>query len=136
MTLSVLHFSVYQECLIEACRDENRRKITGFTPQTIQTLNNYGWPGNIRELENRIKRAVIMAQEQKLTPADLDLESPYEKYEGKGLKEAREAIETDLIQRALSKNKGNMTQTAAALGISRPTLYELMEKLGISKNRQ
>ena len=77
----------------------------------------------------------MMAQGQKLTPADMELVTPYASYEGKGLKEAREALERDLIRRAISKNKGNMTQAAAELGISRPTLYELMEKLGIGKER-
>ena len=119
--------------LLQRYAYENRKKITGFTQQVIRALDTYNWPGNIRELENRIKRAVIMAQGHKLTPADLELESPYARYEGKGLKEAREEIERDFIQRALSKNKGNMTQAAAELGISRPTLYELMEKLKISR---
>jgi two-component system NtrC family response regulator len=121
--------------LLQRYAYENRKKITGFTQHAIRALDIYNWPGNIREVENRIKRAVIMAQGQKLTPADLELESPYARYEGKGLKEARGEIERDFIQRALSKNKGNMTHAAAELGISRPTLYELMEKLGINKDR-
>jgi two-component system NtrC family response regulator len=121
--------------LLQRYAYENRKKITGFTQQVIRALDTYNWPGNIRELENRIKRAMIMAQGQKLTPADLELESPYTKYEGKELKEAREGLEMDFIQRALSKSKGNMTQAAIELGISRPTLYELMEKLGIKKDR-
>jgi two-component system NtrC family response regulator len=91
------------------------------------------WPGNIRELENRIKRAVIMAEGQKVTQADLELQSPYEKYGRKGLREARESLERDFIQRALSKHKGSVTHAASELGISRPTLYELMEKLGVNK---
>jgi two-component system NtrC family response regulator len=66
---------------------------------------------------------------------DLELDSGFAKYDGRGLKEAREALEKDLVQKALSRNKGNLTQAAADLGISRPTLYELMEKLGIRKNR-
>jgi two-component system NtrC family response regulator len=74
-----------------------------------------------------------MTEGQKVTPMDLELDFPYSKYERKGLKEAREALEKDMIQMALAKNMGNMTKTAEELGISRPTLYELMEKLGISK---
>lgn len=112
---------------------ESRKKITGFTPQAIRAIETYQWPGNIRELENRIKRAVIMAEGQKLTPGDLELTSPYRKFIGQGLKESREALEKDLIQHTLSKNKGNITKAAEDLGISRPTLYELMERLGISK---
>jgi len=122
--------------LLKRYADENKRKITGFTPQAIRAIEAYHWPGNIRELENRIKRAVIMAEGTKLTPPDLELVSPYAKYERHGLREAREALEKDLIDRALAKNKGNMTKAAEELGISRPTLYELMEKLGIGKNRE
>jgi two-component system NtrC family response regulator len=112
---------------------ENGKKITGFTPDAIHAIKTYPWPGNVRELENRVKRAVIMTEGQKVTPMDLELDFPYSKYESKGLKEAREALEKDMIQIALAKNMGNMTKTAEELGISRPTLYELMEKLGISK---
>jgi two-component system NtrC family response regulator len=119
--------------LLHRYAHENRKKITGFTPQAIDAIKTYTWPGNVRELENRIKRAVIMAEGQKVTPVDLELDFPYSKYESKGLKEAREAIEKDLIQKALAKNKRNITKAAEELGISRPTLYELMEKLGINK---
>lgn len=112
---------------------ENRKKIAGFTPHAIRAIETYGWPGNIRELENRIKRAVIMAENSKITPQDLELDSIYTKYQGKGLKEAREELEKEFIQKALAENKGNITQAAGELGISRPTLYELMEKLGIEK---
>ncbi|MBM4351784.1 MAG: PEP-CTERM-box response regulator transcription factor, partial [Deltaproteobacteria bacterium] len=107
---------------------ENRKKIAGFTPHAIRAIETYGWPGNIRELENRIKRAVIMAENSKITPQDLELDSIYTKYQGKGLKEAREELEKEFIQKALAENKGNITQAAGELGISRPTLYELMEK--------
>ncbi len=72
-----------------------------------------------------------MAEESKVTPVDLELASQFAKYEGRGLKGAREALEKDFIQRALTKNKGNVTKAADDLAISRPTLYELMEKLGI-----
>jgi two-component system NtrC family response regulator len=112
---------------------ENNKKIKGFTQKAFYALETHDWPGNIRELENRIKRAVVMADGLKVTPEDLELASPYGKYEGRELKEAREALERELIQKVLSKYKGNMRQAAAELGISRPTLYELMEKLGIRK---
>jgi two-component system, NtrC family, response regulator len=113
--------------------NESKRKITGFTPQAIRAIEDYHWPGNIRELENRIKRAAIMAEGNKLNPQDLELVSPYAKYESHGLREAREALERDLVEKALAKNKGNMTKAAEELGVSRPTLYELMEKLGMKK---
>jgi two-component system NtrC family response regulator len=87
----------------------------------------------VRELENRIKRAVIMAEGPRLTPEDLELVSAHTSYEGCTLKEAREALEKDLIQQALVKNKGNITRTAGELGISRPTLHELLTKYQISR---
>lgn len=119
--------------LLHRYAHEGGKKISGFTPQAINAIETYMWPGNIRELENRIKRAVIMAEGQKVTQADLEFQSPYEKYERKGLREARESLERDFIQRALSKHKGSVTHAASELGISRPTFYELMEKLGVNK---
>jgi two-component system NtrC family response regulator len=112
---------------------EIKKKITGFTQQAVKVMNQYAWPGNIRELENRIKRAVVMAEGLKINPMDLELVTTKDKYYGLNLKEAREAVEKELILKALQRNKGKVTQTADELGISRPTLYELMEKLGIQK---
>jgi two-component system NtrC family response regulator len=74
-----------------------------------------------------------MAEGSKVTPADLELSSLHPSYNGKGLKEAREALERDLIRRALAKHKGNITRAAEDLAVSRPTLYELMDKLGIKR---
>jgi two-component system NtrC family response regulator len=112
---------------------DSQKKLMGFTRPAVRALEAHSWPGNVRELENRIRRAVIMAQSAKLTVEDLQLTSPYTKYEGLGLKEAREGLEKDLILQALAKNRGNLTRIAADLGISRPTLYELMDKLGIAR---
>ena len=110
---------------------ESKNQVKGFTPKAMRTLEKHGWPGNVRELENRIKRAVILAEGAKVTPENLELSSPYAKYEGQGLREAREALDRELIQQALGRRQGNLTRTASDLGISRPTLYELMQKLGI-----
>ena len=119
--------------LLQRYAAESKKKISGFTAKAIRCLETHNWPGNVRELENRIRRAIIMAEGAKVTPEDLELISPYAKYEGRGLRETREALEKDLIQRSLSRNKGSITKAAAELRISRPTLYELMEKLGIEK---
>ena len=148
------------KAFLERYADENRKKIKGFTDQAIDAIAQYEWPGNVRELENRIKRAVIMAEGAKIIPADLDMAevapaaeeakiipadpdmaevapavvpAPGSKYENMGLKEARESLEKELLAKALSGNKGNLTKAAAKLGVSRPTLYDLMEKLGIPK---
>jgi two-component system, NtrC family, response regulator len=113
--------------------NENKRKITGFTQPAIAAINNYPWPGNVRELENRVKRAVIMAEGRKVTPVDLELEAPESKFEGMTLRAARETLERDMILKVLARHKDNITRAAEELGISRPTLYELMEKLGIGR---
>ncbi len=113
--------------------EENKKRILGLTNQAIRAIENYSWPGNVRELENRIKRAVIMAESSKITPADLELAGHNAKDEYLNLREAREALEKEMILKALSRNKDNITRAAENLGISRPTLYELMEKLGIAR---
>jgi two-component system, NtrC family, response regulator len=124
---------VLATALLQRFAAENRKKIQGFTRQAVHAMENYEWPGNIRELENKIKRAVIMAEESKIAPNDLELESFSARYQGKGLREAREELEKDFIERTLRKNRGNMTKAAEELGISRPTLYEMIEKLKIEK---
>jgi len=126
---------VLATALLQRYANENKKKITGFTKQAVHAIEMHRWPGNIRELENRIKRAVIMAEGTRVTPEDLELVSPFKRYEGQGLREAREGLERDFIQRAISRHKGNITQAAEELGVSRPTLYELMEKLGIGKEK-
>jgi two-component system NtrC family response regulator len=118
---------------LERYADEGRKKIRGFSDQAIEALAQYAWPGNVRELENRIKRAVIMAEGVNITPGDLEMEAPKEKYENMGLKEAREALEEELVTKAIFRNNGNMTRVAMELGISRPTLYDLIDKFGIPK---
>lgn len=122
------------KAFLERSADENRNKISGFTNQAMDALRQYAWPGNVRELENRIKRAVIMAEGAMLTPTDLEMEAPRTRYEGMGLKEAREALEKDLLEKALVRNHGNLSKAAVELGISRPTLYDLIDKFGIPKD--
>ena len=96
-------------------------------------LTDYHWPGNVRELENQIKRAVIMAEGPQVTPADLEMEAPRSRYEGMALKDARAALEKELFTKAVARSGGNLTKAAMELGISRPTLYDLMDKYGIPK---
>jgi len=114
---------------------ESRKKITGFTEHAIAALQTYAWPGNIRELENRIRRAVIMAEGSRLTPADLELPSAYVEPKDNGLLQARAALEKDMIRQALARHNGNITQTAAELAVSRTTLYERIQKHEIAIER-
>jgi two-component system NtrC family response regulator len=105
-----------------------------FDPEAIRALNRHTWPGNVRELENCVRRAVIMAEGRRVTAKDLELNSS-----GLGpnivtLKDAREMVERQMVQQALKKHGGKIAPAATELGLSRPTLYELMDKLGISKN--
>jgi len=120
--------------LIQRYVAESKKRIVGFDRRAINAIRTYDWPGNVRELENRVKRAVIMAGGLRLTASDLELAPSYVR--NGGLKEARKALEIDLVQKSLAGNKGNITQAARDLGISRPSLYELMEKLGIRSERR
>jgi len=112
---------------------ENKKKITGFTPEAIDSLESYDWPGNVRELENKIKRAVVMAEGTRVTPEDLEMGTAEEKQQPMGLKEARDALERKMILDALARNQDSISHTAEELGVSRPTLYDLMNKLGIKR---
>jgi two-component system, NtrC family, response regulator len=110
---------------------ETGKSLGGFTQKAVRALEKHPWPGNVRELENRIRRAVIMAEGANVSPGDLELET-----DGRAvtsLKQAREEVERELILKALTLNGNNLSRAATDLGISRPTLYELMEKLGIER---
>ncbi len=103
-----------------------------FSQDALRAIDAHSWPGNVRELENRLKRAVIMAEGKRITAQDLELDSPTRSI-NLNLKEAREAVEREVVQRALRKHGGNIAAAASEMGISRPTLYDLMEKLGFEK---
>jgi two-component system NtrC family response regulator len=119
--------------LLDRYAAESAKSIKGFTEKAENAIRSYLWPGNVRELENRIKRAVIMADGQRISPEDLELDGQNGQSKTLTLREERERLERDVIERALRKHDGNLTQVAADLGVSRPTLYDLMEKLGISR---
>ena len=109
------------------------KKGLAFDRDAIRALNTHVWPGNVRELENSIRRAVIMVEGKRLTSKDLGLTSGVTGNVAT-LKSAREALEREFIQRALRKHAGKITAAATDLGVSRPTLYELMEKLEIARD--
>jgi len=104
-----------------------------FDQDAIRALNRHTWPGNVRELENCVRRAAIMAEGRRVTAADLELNASGMGPNVVTLKDAREAVERQMVQQALKKHGGKIAPAAAELGLSRPTLYELMEKLGVVK---
>jgi two-component system NtrC family response regulator len=109
----------------------DKRGLT-FAPETLRAVRGYGWPGNVRELQNRIHRAVIMADGKQITPGDMELAHAGHGAPAITLKEARESIEREVVTRAIRRNAGKISAASSELGISRPTLYELMQKLGIT----
>src|SRR4029453_1159492 len=117
--------------------DQQRRTKLVFAPDALRTMTHYSWPGNVRELQNRVKRAVIMASGSRVAAKDLELDGrqAVSASSGRTLKQAREQVERDVIHQALKHNSGRITAPPADLGISRPTLYELMEKLSIPNER-
>ncbi len=109
---------------------ENGRSFKGFMPDAIAALSDWHWPGNVRELENRLKRAVIMAEGSRLTATDLDLGGPQDEA-AMSLKAVREAADRVAIRRVLARSDNNMSNAAKILGISRPTLYDLIKQYGL-----
>jgi two-component system, NtrC family, response regulator len=112
---------------------QNGKPAISFAPETLRAISLYHWPGNIREVQNRVQRAVIMADGKRITVNDMELSEAVGVLPALTLKDAREAVEREMVQEALKRNRGRISPAAVELGISRPTFYELMEKLGITK---
>ena len=107
------------------------RPKRGFTEEAIAALEAYSWPGNVRELENKVKTALIMAEGLMITAEDLGLKEAVDGALLFNLKEVRSRAERQTIQQALAITDRNVSRTAELLGVSRPTLYDLMDKYGI-----
>jgi len=130
---------------------QHGRDALEFSSSALQAIMRHYWAGNVRELQNRIQRAVVMADEREITEMDLELvtsvypasclaESDGPRHRNgahisQSLKQAREHLERDMVAVAIEQHGGNVSSAAKALGISRPTFYELLNKLGISRNR-
>lgn len=111
--------------------EQNNKKIKGFTKDALSAIETYAWPGNIRELENKVKRAVIMVEGAQVTAEELELDNADAEVLPLNLKQARDHAEQVTIKRALSHTGTNIARTAELLGVSRPTLYDLMTKHGL-----
>lgn len=107
------------------------KKLRGFSQEALTALERYSWPGNVRELENRIKRAAIMAENPLITAADLELDQLEQASIPLNLRQVRDEAEYQAVLRAINLNSGNISKAAEVLGISRPTLYDLMNKHNI-----
>jgi len=110
---------------------ETNRVVKGFSRQAISAMCIYDWPGNVRELMNRVRSAKVMCEQRLITPADLGLEIQLLSRSMASLEDAREKAENDIIQRSLKINNNNISKTARDLGVSRVTLYRLINKLEI-----
>ncbi|KAF0221819.1 MAG: two-component system NtrC family response [Geobacteraceae bacterium] len=116
--------------------EEFNKKVRGFSSTALELLESYEWPGNVRELENKVQRAVIMSDSVLLEPDDLGFaeKTTLQKItsaEGITLKDARDRVEREMILSAIKSQGGNIAKAAEILGISRPTLYDLVKKHGL-----
>ena len=132
--------AVLAQVFLRRYADEQGRSLRGFAPDALLAIENYSWPGNVRELESRIKAAVIMSEGGALTAADLDLGGTGASVQSAGqesaagtttLREARAEAERKAVSAALAVCEGNVSAAADRLGVSRPTLYDLMQRHGL-----
>lgn len=115
----------------ERFSQEQDRNLRGFSKDALSALEAYNWPGNVRELMNRIKRAVIMAEGKQVTAKDLELDEVSSNEADFSLRSIREQAERQAVSRALNHAAGKITVAADLLGISRPTIYDLIKKYSL-----
>jgi len=125
---------IIAQYLLEDRAKRHGRALRGFAADAIGALQAYAWPGNIRELENKINSAVIMAEGKQVTAADLGLDDTETQFEFFNLRAARQQAERRAVTTALAIAGGNLTRAAELLGVTRPTLYDLIEKADIKVN--
>jgi two-component system, NtrC family, response regulator len=114
--------------LLQQMSERFGKPTRGLAPDAIRAIQAHRWPGNVRELENRIKGAVIMAEGAVVTASDLGLQDPGENPDHLNLRVARQRAEAQAARQALAVAKGNLSRAAELLGVTRPTLYDLLEK--------
>ncbi len=115
--------------MLKKMAEEQNRNISGFTTEAAQAIEGYHWPGNIREMENKIKRAIIMCEDKFISSRDLLIDSP-ESF-SINLRQVRQEAEKKAIKQAIFMTDGNYSAAAKLLGITRPTLYDLIKKYSI-----
>ena len=109
------------------------RALRGFSPEAMQVIEAHTWPGNVREMENTLKRAVIMSDGPHISQEDLGLSTQPKEQENEplNLRQVRDEAERRAVFKAIGRSNGNVAQAAELLGISRPTLYDLMNRFGM-----
>ncbi|MGN2392875.1 PEP-CTERM-box response regulator transcription factor [Pelomicrobium sp. G1] len=123
--------SLLAHAFVRKFAEELRRGGLTILPEAIDAIEAYSWPGNVRELENCVKRAVIMADASALRAADFGLARAEESEDMFNLRQVRERAERDAVVRVLGRVNGNLSKAAQLLGVSRPTLYDLMHRFGL-----
>jgi two-component system NtrC family response regulator len=116
------------QCLLRQIAERYGKVVRAFAPEALRAVQAHQWPGNVRELENRIKAAVIMAEGSVVTCADLNLHDPDADPEHLNLRIARHKAEVQATRQALAVAGGNLSRAAEILGITRPTLYDLLAR--------
>ncbi|QFU00750.1 Transcriptional regulatory protein ZraR [Halomonas sp. THAF5a] len=115
--------------------DDKPIKVRGFRHDSLVVMQQHRWPGNIREMVNRVRRAMIMCEHRLISPGDLGLERRNgHSRDADSLQQARDTAECEAIKAALARNKHKILHASRELGISRVTLYRLLEKHGIDRN--
>lgn len=122
--------------LLEQVAAEQSKPIPKLSPEALRAIEAYRWPGNVRELANRVKRAVIMSEGPRVTPEDLELDAPDGEVVPLNLREVRDRAEREALGRAMHLGGGNLSRVAGLLGITRPTLYSLLDKYDMRPDRR
>jgi two-component system NtrC family response regulator len=123
--------SLLAHAFVRRFAEEQRRGSMTLSPAAIDAIEAHAWPGNVRELENCIKRAVIMAESSVIQLDDVGLEPGRQSDDMFNLRQVRDEAEKQAVIRILARADGNLSRAAELLGISRPTLYDLLGRFGL-----